>query len=141
MADDFGVRAKAALPEPVTENDRQRLALLIFFRQEGAAKQGSSAKERKERRRHPRAFDVLWRSATGEVIAAAERRRDLLEDMIFGLDVEVLARRKPILHDVQSGRAIPQDDQTVGVFVRQRAQQQGVGDAEDGAVRADADGQ
>src|SRR5581483_12477128 len=101
LPDDIWVGTEAALPEAVTEDDRRRLALLILFRQEDAAKQRLRVEEREERRRDARAFDVFGGATACEVEAAAERRRDMLEDMVFSFDVEVLPRRKPILHDVQ----------------------------------------
>ncbi len=61
----------------------------------------------------------------------------IAEDLVVGADVDVLAGREPVLLHTEPGRALPEDRYSVGVLVRQRAQQKRVGDAEDRRVRTD----
>src|SRR5262252_7825734 len=55
--------------------------------------------------------------------------------MVPCLDIEILRRGKPILGDVQARRTIPQDHQPVWAVIRQRTEQQGACNTEDGGVR------
>jgi hypothetical protein len=53
---------------------------------------------------------------TGEVVVAPDSDRYLFKTMMPMLDVEILRRGKPILGEVQAGRAIPQDRQSFRVL-------------------------
>ena len=55
-------------------------------------------------------------------------------------DIEVLGGGEPVLSDVEAGRAVPENDQTVCIGVGKRTKQQAIYDAEDSGVRANADG-
>ena len=47
------------------------------------------------------------------------------------LDVEILGGGKPVFGDVQAWRAIPENRQTIGVFIGQGMEQERVGYTED----------
>jgi len=61
--------------------------------------------------------------------------------MVFVLDIDILARRRPVAKDADAGRMQPDGRQTVGLGIGQRAEHQGIHHAEDRGIRADADGQ
>ncbi len=99
---------------------------------------GAGAEHRQQVRRHADRADALGLAVAGQVLVAADRERDLLEPAVARPDVEVLRGREPVLHDAEARRAVPEDDEAVGIRVGQRAQQERAGDAEDRGVRADA---
>jgi hypothetical protein len=57
------------------------------------------------------------------------------------LDVEILRGGKPILRDAETRRAVPQDHESARIFIGEGAQQKRAGNAKEGSVRADADGE
>jgi len=59
---------------------------------------------------------------TGEVVVAPDSDRYLFKTMMPMLDVEILRGGKPILGEVQAGRAIPQDRQSFPVLGRVAAE-------------------
>jgi hypothetical protein len=72
---------------------------------------------------------------------AALRKGHLLERMILVLNVDVLAGRRPIARNSDSGRMKPHGRQPVRMRIGERTQQQRVHHAENGRISADSDGQ
>ena len=72
---------------------------------------------------------------------AALRKGHLVERMILVLNIDVLAGRRPIAQNADSGRMQPDGRQPVRMRIRERTQQQRVHHAEDRGIGADSDGQ
>ena len=72
---------------------------------------------------------------------AADRDGELFEVARTAQDVEVLRGAEPVLRDIETRGAIPEDDQAIRIGVGQRTQQKGVGDAENGGIGSDGEGQ
>src|SRR4030095_4515662 len=79
-------------------------------------------------------------TATSQVVTAANGDSGLIKNVILRFDIEVLSRREPVLIDIQTGRATPQDDKSIGFSIRKWSKKQGVHDTEDGAVSSYANG-
>src|ERR1700728_3931725 len=77
----------------------------------------------------------------GKIFVSADGDGHLLESAMPVLDVEILCRRKPILGDIQSGRTIPQNYQSIRIRIRERAQQKRIRNAEKRSARANSDRQ
>jgi hypothetical protein len=141
-SDGAAIAAIAAHPCRVAENRACGRRLGVFLGGEQAADFGPCAEHRQQVGRHAQRADPLGlAAAAGEVLVRAVADRHVLEPRPGVLDVEILCGREPVLADPEAGRSIPQDHQAIGVWVRQRMQQQGAGDAEDGRVGADAQGE
>ena len=140
-ADDARIQSIPPRPCAVAEHGGARRARRVFFWCEKAPNRGLRAEHREQIRRRANHANPLWIAAPGQRVVAADRNRDLLEPAVAVLDVEVLRRGKPVLGDVEARRSLPQNDEAVGVLVRQRPQQQRARHAEQGRVGADADGE
>ncbi len=138
-ADDVRIAAVAAHPRAVTEHGGGRGAGQVLLGDEQTPERRARAEHRQQVRGHADGADPLRLASAGQVVVPADRDGDLLESVMPGLDVEVLRRGEPVLRDAQAGRAVPEDDQPVGVLIRKRTQQQCARDAEDGRVRPDAE--
>ena len=136
-ADDGGIAGVAALPEAVADHREVGTAGHVLLRGEAASAKGRDA----ERREHVRA-DVADRHALGLAVAR-QVRLAIAPGGHFG------QRRRPaaVVEDfslgdprlVERGPAAPDHDGAIRVAPRQRSQQDGVDDAEDRGVRADAE--
>ena len=113
----------------------------IFVGEKQASQRGAIAEQRKKIRGDANCADAFGVAVAGEIVVGAEGNGDIFEAGVAVLDVEILRGGKPILRDAEAGGAIPEDDELGGVFVGKRAQQKRAGDAEDGSVCADADGE
>ena len=141
----LGSRVERALPERVAEHDDGR-----FARQSSSGKQqptveGLRAEQVEEARRRQQHLDPLrlgerrFSAAADQRPAATLRDRQLGERSILVLDVDELARRRPVLRDVDARRPEPQHGQSVGIRIWERLEQERVDDAEDRRVRSDSD--
>ena len=133
------VAAVPSHPRAVREQRRAGAARLIIVRREQPPEPGAHAEHRQEVRRDSDRADPFRFTVTGQIPVRANRNRDGLEPAVRADDVEILRRRKPVFGDADARRSVPEDDQSIGVTVRQRAQQERAGDAEDRGVGADAD--
>ena len=113
----------------------------IFVGKKQAAHRGAIAEHRQKIRRDANRADAFGVAVASEIVVGAEGDGGIFEAGVAVLDVEILRGGKPILGDAEAGRAIPEDDEPAGVFIGKRAQQKRAGDAEDGSVGADADGE
>jgi len=125
----------------VIEHGHARGARNVLVGDEEPAERGARAEHRQQARRDAHRADSFRLAVAGQVVVAADRNRDLLEALVGRPDVEVLSSREPVFGDPEAGRTAPEDREAARVLIRQRPQQQRARDAEDRAVRADADGQ
>ena len=129
---------RTARARGVPEDGDLRAARLVLPRAEAAAQHGPHAQHVEEARAHRGALEPRRRAAAGHRHAVAVDGGQRLEGLRLRLDVEEVLRRV----DTVSGPPRPaRSDEPVGLGERQRLQQDCVDDAEDRAVRADAEGQ
>ncbi len=141
LAQDFRVRAITSRPGTVAEQRCRRASRLVFIGDEEPPQLGAHAEHGKQVRRHADRAHPLRLAFAGEVIVRSDGDGHLLQPVMAVLDVEVLRRREPVFGDPKPGRAVPQDHQPVRIFIRQRAEQKRIGDAEHGCGRANPDRQ
>lgn len=159
FADDGRIAAKSALKILVTENGdsgkfrrRRRGRLRGASRRSGlgnavgireiAAVLEPGAYERKEVRGDGSDADLLWRAVLArENDAAGENARHVVED-VFGAvaHVDVIGIGKWKIANVAIAHIAASDDETIGVLIRERAQEDGIHDAEDGSAGAYTEG-
>ncbi len=137
LADDRRVGAEPARPEGVAQHDLVPRAALA----EGAAERRRDAEEVEEGRR---------RLERGQLLRRAAPRQDRGPRVRGGHRLERSARALPLLEVRRRGRVarlallrlvLEEGDEARGVAVSERPEQHVVDDAEDGARRADADGE
>ena len=114
---------------------------LILFRQQQPAEERLGAEHPQQAGLPAHPVDPLGLLAAGQRQAAALRQRHLLEGMVLVLDIDVLARRRPVAENADSRRMQPNGRQPVRVRIGQRTQQQRIHHAENGRIGADSDGQ
>ena len=98
-ADDVGIAAEHALPEPVAQDHDRRLARHVVFGQQQPAVQRLRAEQVEQAGRGAQRLDALRLIAPEQRAAAALRDRHLLERAVLVLDVDVLPRRRPVLRE------------------------------------------
>jgi hypothetical protein len=135
------VGAEAASPGAVAENRGGVVTGDIFVGKKQSAHCGAIAEQREKIRGDANCADAFGIAVAGEIVVGAESDGGVFEAGVAILDVEILRGGKPILSDAEAGGAVPEDDELAGVFVGKRAKQKRAGDAEDGSVGADADGE
>ena len=135
------VGTEAARPGAVAENRGGIVAGDIFVGEKQAAHRGAVAEHREKIRGDANCADAFGIAVASEIVVGAEGDGGIFEAGVADLDVEILRGGKPILRDPEAGGAIPEDDELGGVLVGKRAEQKRAGDAEDGSIGADADGE
>ena len=130
------------MPETVTENRERRTTNAVFLFGEDAPELRLQADDVEEVRRDDGAGDLL-RFAPGQaaqVVGIAARDREMLESGIVAPEVEVV-RKCDRDGALLRTNVLVEDDEPLGVRIRQRPKEDGVNDAEDRGVRADAERQ
>ena len=137
LADDFSIRAKHARPEAVAQHHDAVVADGGFFGHERAAEDGVGFEHGEQVRRRAQAGHVL--RIAGALVAEVDVpvRRERFEALRLALPVFVgRHRHRPL---VAVGIDLPQHRDLLGILVRQRVEDDGLDDAEDGGVGADAE--
>ena len=142
LADDFWIAGKVTLPERMADHDHAGRVRLVILRPKTAAQQWADAKDVK---------NIGGRSEAGDILRVLARAPDgggpgvgghrgkgvILRPQIAkirkGMDLFVLAR--------MLRRGGPDHREAIRVWKRKRAQQDGVDDTEDRAIRADPEGE
>jgi hypothetical protein len=135
-----GVRAELPRPEAMTENERDAAAGLLFPRQEVAAKLHAHAEGMEETVVDAEAAQPLELAIFDEGTGAVAKCRHALERT----GVRAKLAKCGVVHALVlrvCGGGFGDGGQTVGHGVGQRVQQDGFDHAEDGGVRAHAQGQ
>ena len=136
-ADDGGIAAEMRLPELVAEQNDGSGSGLFFRWKKIAAENRVDANECEKIRRDSVAADIFGLGDTGKIEA------DVVDDGHGGEGTALLAPIEKIgigngnVADLFVGFA--HEDELRGVFERQRAEEDGVDDAEDGGIGADAE--
>jgi hypothetical protein len=141
LADDRGVAAIEAGPEPVAEDGDWRFAGLVVLGLQHTAELRPCAQHLEQVGGRSQNVDAVRLVEAGEVHGGALRDGDIIERLALRADVVELPGGRPVEHDADAGRPKPEHGEAVGVGERQRTQQQRVHYAEYGGVGADADGQ
>ena len=136
-AEDRRVAGIPPLPEAVAEDRDLRPVRDVLLRREDTSPDRRHAEDGEQVRRHGPGGDALGVAVTRQVHLPVVPRRDLAERAAFLAIVVDLAIGNPGL--VERRPAAPDHDGAVGLAPWQRAQQDGVDDAEDRRVRADAE--
>src|SRR5208282_2747070 len=129
---------EVALPEAVADDDYRAAARAIFFGEEGAANDGFDAKERENAGGHVLRVEALGLAGAGESDARGASGFDGFEGMALVAPVD------PILvggRDSGVGTFFGDEDEAGRIAERERTEEDGVDDGQDGRVRADAEGE
>jgi hypothetical protein len=134
--EDFGVRAKVALPQTMAQQDDTFLAGYGVRLRDRTAKHRGRAQHREEARGHDRTGDPPRIADAGQSGGGAGVSSHLLEHRILAPPVHEVRRRR---RAPRTGAAVIHLHESLRLRKGQRLQQHGVHDAENGGVRADAD--
>jgi len=141
-ADNLRITGKTAKPEAVAENDDRSGAGHVVFGKEVAAESGRDAENGEEVGGDGATAKLFRVALAGESDGGSEGRSGHVgEDLIARAPLGEVAGSGSIAGEANGGSVFPDDDETVGVAIRKRAKENGVGDAEDGGVGGDADGE
>ena len=135
------VGAEAALPQAVAHDDHATGSGPVLFGQERAAQLRLDAQQGKEVGRDALAVNPLRLADARQVKALVGGRRHAFKDLVLITPVYVVSHRGRVARVSASGVVLPDHHEPFGVSIRQGAQQHRVDDTEDGAVRADPQGQ
>ena len=135
---DAGIAGEAPLPELVAEDRNRRTAFVLFIRGEAAAERRLHAKRGEQVRRHLGGADALRGAITGQAHLPGTPGTSISQRPCRP-EVQQLRFRHPRL--VPADPAAPDHHGSSGILVRQRLQQDGAGDAEDGRGGTDAQGE
>ena len=139
--DDARVASELALPVAVAQHHHFGAAVLIVPLRERPADQRLDAEERQEAMGRAQRVEALGLGESGDGDGAAVPDRDVGQRPRLLPVRDVVGNRRVEVVDVDAGRRLPEAHQTVGIAERQRLQEHGVDDAEDGHIRADPQGQ
>ena len=141
FADGGGIGGEAAAPEGVADHGDVLAAGLVFCFGEGAPERRLDAQNIEEIPGDARPAKLLGRAATGEREGFVGESGQPREGTVVSVHLlEAEPGERPLPHTVELARFGDQD-KAIGLAIRQRAQQQSVGDAKDGRVGADPDSQ
>lgn len=123
----------------MADDDDVPRAVTVFLGQEGAAHGGLHAQNVQKIVACLDAEDALGRAGAGQVHARHAHVRDAGEDVILVVVRHVGGRYAAAVVRIVAV-VLEERHQLLGMRIRQRAQQDGVDDAEDGAVHSDSQG-
>ena len=135
------VAAEARLPDAVGQDHVLVGVRLRLVLGEAAAEERLAPERGEERRRDRERPQLLRLAALGQVDAAAGEQRRVLDRGRLGLAIEVVGNRDAGLRQPHQRIGVPDEDQPVGVRIRQRPQERLVEQAEDRGVGADPERQ
>ncbi len=138
-ADDARFRAEDAPPERVAQDDDPRRAEQPFFGKKRAAEPRVRLEDGEQLRRSPDARDADRIAGSREREIGAPVGGDRFQAPDIGLPVFERRNRDAIQDTV--GVDFPEDDDLLRIVVRQRVEDDGLDDAEERGVRADAEGE
>ena len=138
-ADDVGIAAELALPEPVADDDHVAGGGGVFLGREGAAEDDGRAEEAEIRFGDVNAVD-LFRDLAGEIKVGTTEvvGGDVLENA--GLSAPVVEFGGGRAGPVAVGSDVHHLHDAVGVGIAERLEENGVDHGEDGGVGSDAEG-
>jgi len=139
LAKNIWIGLEMGFPKRIAENDGLR-ELLHFVSSEYAAEDGLCPKEIKIGGRDVLNADSFRAVGVGESSrfdAAGES--DVVEDVVLGFPIEEFGDGRRLKIFGLADRRLPDDDESIRVGERERAIKEGIHDAEDSAVSADAE--
>src|SRR5262249_34305498 len=139
--ENFGIAAIAPLPRSITKDGGTSRAGSVVLLQKQSSDCRTRAQQVEQVRRDVDGADLFGFAVAGEIVIAANGDSDVFKSAVTIFDVEVLCSGEPILRNAEPGRAIPEDDEAIGVFVGKRMQEESAQDAVDRGRRANADGE
>ncbi len=138
LPDDVRVSGVSTLPEAVTQDDNMFSALLILILSETAAQSGLHSQQREEIGRDAGRQEPFGFPIAGEVVVGnAAQDGDVLEHRVLRLQVAMVGRRHR--QPVKLRRLSPERHEPLRLRERQRAQHDGIDDAENRRRGADAE--
>src|SRR5262245_16058756 len=135
LADDLRVASETPLPKPLADDRHPLAARLLFFRQKRAALNRLDAQSLEEICRHRTADNALRLAGASQVERVEHNRRQLFKASALGPVIEEIWRR--CRSAIAPAEFAPTPNQPLGLRKRQRAQKNGVDQAENRRVRAD----
>ena len=126
-----------ALPQSIAEYQHMIVSGFVLSRSPSPPQKRTCAQQREEVRFGRDTHNVIWLSAAAEVhgVGPADERQ-VLKAVILRLPVQKVRTCERII--TWSRLSFVQANQLPRLLIRQRAQQNGINDAEDGCVRADS---
>jgi hypothetical protein len=136
-ADDVARPGVPPLPKPIADHGQRRLGLVVLLG-EDASQHRHGAHHVPEIRGDAPPDHLFRRSIAREAEGRAARGRDVGEHGVLFPPVHPVRRRGSIAGEADLGRVFPHHHQPVGLWIRQRREQDGIHHAEDCRIRADA---
>ena len=133
------IAAEAAQPVFVAEKQNGWGALFFVVGSKIPAEKRLGAEDIKEIPRDYAGFDLLWFRATQEDELHVVVFDDSVEAAILAAVVHQFGNGNAAPHDSGAGGGLAKHQQALAVFVGERFEEDGVDDAEDGGVGADAE--
>jgi hypothetical protein len=140
VADDVGVGAEARSPETVAQ-DGDVSSGLIFGGDEGSPQQRLGAQDIEETRADCARFDVESFTRAGKCRRARVVGGDGFESAVLRSEIDEIGIAERAVHIVEVHIGALEPDEALALRKRKRLENDGVDDAEDGGVGADAEGQ
>ena len=139
LADDLRIGAESPLPKAVPENQNTVASLLRFIGSEGTPEHRANSQNREHAGGNDSAFDALRISAHTKIDGSAAEHGNIRKTAVQVAEVAKLRRGKPhlVARQANSGEPPPDFYESFRIRIRQWFQQNGVDDAEDGAVGSD----
>ena len=138
-AEDMRIAAERAPPEPVADDNLFIEARRRIRGIEGGAELRFHSEQREVVRRDDQQSDTLRPRETGEIVVVEPGRRDILEDT-GPLEILPFRRRHADVLRAHAKQIVLDSYELFGVRKRQRVQQRGVDNTENGRRRADSEG-
>src|SRR5215472_16031398 len=141
LPEDGWIGTVASRPHSIAEHGSRGAPRPVLVCNKQAPNLCMSAEHGKEIGGHFDRPHALGIALARQVVVAANGDCYLLKAVMLVLYVEVLCGGEPVLGDTQSGRAVPKNDETIGVLIGKRLQQDRVCNAENGGGCPDSNHQ
>src|SRR5262249_20762693 len=136
LTDNIGVASKAPLPKPIAQNGYQVLPGSVFLRQERAPENGLLTQNVKKVQGHVGAQEPLGLSPACEIEVGIGESGQLFEAaVVVAVGNKMRMGQRKLFQLFYFGR-LPQSHQASRIPVRQRPEQDGIYDTENGGVGA-----
>src|ERR1700722_1774527 len=142
FSDDLRIAAEPSQPEAVTQNRNVRCAGDIIFRSEIATESRAYAQDRKKICRNLFSGELFRGSVSCEIEVAAIREcSHVFEDLVSRFPVREISGRGRVLREPVRRSVFPNHDEATGITIWKRSHKNTVGNAKDGRVCCDSQGQ
>src|SRR5208282_4549776 len=142
FAENLRIAAESSKPEAMTENRDRSGPRNVILRAKVATQLRCHTQDRKEICSHVSPGKLFWNSLAGKIERAAKTGGShVAKDLIARFPIREISGRGCILREPIGRSVFPNDDEPIRITIRKRANEDGIGNAEDCRVRSDSQGQ